>query len=75
MGNIRRHLNSRLVSIGVVALLAVFGTTVTGKPPKTLVVDPSSRLDKLSINIDRPTLTPEDEKKLLDATARAADDK
>ena len=33
----------------------------------------TGKLDKLTIAIDRPTLTPEDEKRLLEGAARAAD--
>jgi hypothetical protein len=35
----------------------------------------TAKLEKLTIEIDRPKLTPQDEKNLIDAAARAADDK
>jgi len=35
----------------------------------------TAKLDKLTINIDRPKLTPEDEKKLMEAAAQASDAK
>jgi arylsulfatase len=33
----------------------------------------TGKLDKVTITVDRPTLTPEDQKKLADAAAKAAD--